>query len=31
MTPETILADLIQCDIEVSVTPDKTGIVVPAG
>ena len=31
MTPETILADLIQCGIEPSVTPDKTGIVVPAG
>ena len=31
MTPEAILADLIQCGIEPSVTPDKTGIVVPAG
>ena len=31
MTPEAILLDLIQCGIEPSVTPDKTGIVVPAG
>lgn len=31
MTPEAIIADLIQCGIEPSVTPDKTGIVVPAG
>ena len=31
MTPEAILADLIQCGIEPSVTPDKIGIVVPAG
>ena len=31
MTPETILADLLACGIEPSVTPDKTGIVVPAG
>lgn len=31
MTPEAILADLIECGIEPSVTPDKTGIVVPAG
>ena len=31
MTPEAILSDLIQCGIEPSVTPDKTGIVVPAG
>ena len=31
MTPEAILADLILCGIEPSVTPDKTGIVVPAG
>ena len=31
MTPEAILADLIQCGIEPSVTPDKTGIVVHAG
>ena len=31
MTPETILADLIQSGIDPSLTPDKTGIVVPAG
>ena len=31
MTPEAILADLIACGIEPDVTPDKTGIVVPAG
>lgn len=31
MTPEAILADLIQCGIDPDVTPDKTGIVVPAG
>ena len=31
MTPEAILADLIECGIEPDVTPDKTGIVVPAG
>lgn len=31
MTPEAIIADLIQCGIEPGVTPDKTGIVVPAG
>lgn len=31
MTPEAILADLIECGIEPGVTPDKTGIVVPAG
>ena len=31
MTPETILADLLASGIEPSVTPDKTGIVVPAG
>ena len=31
MTPEAILADLIACGIEPGVTPDKTGIVVPAG
>ena len=31
MTPETILADLLASGIEPSVTPDQTGIVVPAG
>ncbi|MBS0348290.1 MAG: hypothetical protein JSR69_17730 [Proteobacteria bacterium] len=31
MSAEAILADLIECGIEPSVTPDKTGIVVPAG
>jgi len=31
VTPETILADLIQSGIDPSLTPDKTGIVVPAG
>lgn len=31
MTPEAILADLIQCGIEPAVTPDGTGIEVPAG
>jgi hypothetical protein len=31
VTPETILADLLASGIEPSVTPDKTGIVVPAG
>jgi hypothetical protein len=31
VTPETILADLLASGIEPGVTPDKTGIVVPAG
>ncbi len=31
MKPETILADLLDSGIEPSVTPDQTGIVVPAG
>ena len=31
MKPETILADLLESGIEPRVTPDKTGIVVPAG
>lgn len=31
MTPEAILSDLIECGIDPGVTPDKTGIVVPAG
>ena len=31
MTPETILADLLASGIEPGVTPDHTGIVVPAG
>ena len=31
MTPETILADLLASGIEPGVTPDQTGIVVPAG
>ena len=31
MTPETILANLLESGIEPTVTPDQTGIVVPAG
>lgn len=31
MTPEAILSDLLDSGIEPSVTPDATGIVVPAG
>lgn len=31
MTPQAILADLIECGIEPSVTPDGQGIAVPAG
>jgi hypothetical protein len=31
MTPETILADLLESGIELGVTPDNTGILVPAG
>lgn len=31
MTPETILADLLESGIEPGLTPDNTGIVVPAG
>ncbi len=31
MTPETIFADLIESGIDPGLTPDKTGIVVPAG
>ena len=31
MTPQAILADLLECGIEPSVTPDGTGIAVPAG
>ena len=31
MNPQAILADLIECGIEPSVTPDGNGIAVPAG
>lgn len=31
MTPETIIANLLESGIEPTVTPDQTGIVVPAG
>ncbi len=31
MTPEAILSDLIECGIEPTLTPDETGIEVPAG
>ena len=31
MTPEAILSDLLSCGIAPGLTPDSTGIVVPAG
>lgn len=31
MSPEAILADLLRCGIDPVVTPDRRGIVVPAG